>query len=185
METARRTVPREAEAPPTGPTPTQAEANAFATALVGERREPFEVEPLVVDPVDPPTPTQGEANELKIEAAGHDPDLVAPPVNKDIPHVSGDPSVGSVLTCTMGNWDGMQAEPHSYSYQWMSDDHPAGPNAGSGDTYTVADGDVGHSLSCVVTATNAVGSGTAPPSNAVAIPAARAAREPAHAPEKK
>lgn len=186
METTRRTVPREVDAP-SGPTPTQAEANALALALTGERKEPFEVEPMEVVEADPPTPTQSEANELKIEAAGHDPDLVAPPVNKDVPHVTGDAVVGGVLTATMGNWDGMQAEPHSYSYQWMQDDHHAGLGQ-SGETYVVSDADAGHSITCVVTAVNAVGSTSAPPSNAVAIPpAARAAparAEPA-APEKK
>lgn len=88
------------------------------------------------------------------------------PTNIDVPHVTGDGVVGEVLTCTTGNWNG---EPTSYSYQWLSDAIQVGTNS---DAYTVAGSDAGQSLTCVVTATNAGGSTVAPPSNAVAVPAA-------------
>jgi hypothetical protein len=86
----------------------------------------------------------------------------APPVNVDVPHVS---QTGAVLNCTMGNWNG---EPTAYAYAWMAD---GVANGGTEATYTVKPEDAGHSLACVVTATNAMGSTTAPMSNAVAIPA--------------
>ena len=38
-----------------------------------------------------------------------------PPVNVDVPYVAQE---GSVLTCTMGNWEG---EPSHYAYQWRVD----------------------------------------------------------------
>lgn len=70
-------------------------------------------------------------------------------------------AVGTALTCTMGNWLG---QPTGYAYQW----HSAAGNVGTNsNTYTLAAGDVGNNVTCSVTATNATGSTTAPPSNAV------------------
>ena len=92
----------------------------------------------------------------------------AAPVNIDVPAVTGDASVGGLLTCTMGNWGN---EPVSYAYQWSN-----GANVGDGSSsYTVAEADAGTQISCVVTATNAGGSTAAPASNALAIPGTRAA----------
>jgi hypothetical protein len=91
----------------------------------------------------------------------------------DVPYVGGDPSVGGTLNCTMGNWTG---QPTSYAYQWKSD---ATADVGTGEnTYLVADTDAGHSLSCVVTATNGAGTTAAPPSNAVPVPGAAVAAAP-------
>lgn len=90
-----------------------------------------------------------------------------PPVNVDVPYVSGIGSVGSVLNCTMGNWEGMKGEGASYAYRWLNDGNPA--LNGNEANYVVVDGDRGHSLTCVVTATNDGGSTSAPPSNAIAI----------------
>ena len=102
----------------------------------------------------------------------------APPVNVDVPFVDGIGAPGETLTCTMGNWEGMAAEPHSYSYVWQTDD---APNSAVGPTYVVVPGDAGKSISCIVTATNALGSTTAPPSNAVEVmSAARSATEARH-----
>jgi hypothetical protein len=86
-----------------------------------------------------------------------------PPVMVDVPYVGGTGAVGETLTCTMGNW---QNEPTSYSYQWKRD----ATDVGIGQAiYLVEADDVGHSLACLVTASNAAGSTTAPLSNAVAI----------------
>jgi hypothetical protein len=82
------------------------------------------------------------------------------PVNRDVPNVS---QAGSELFCTMGNWDG---EPTSYAYQWKLDDVDI---PGDGATLPVVAADVGHSAVCVVTATNAHGSTTAPVSNSVIV----------------
>lgn len=92
-----------------------------------------------------------------------------PPVEGDTPAImvngalSQTAVVGDALTCTQGNWVG---EPTSFAYQWKSD----GTNIGTdSDSYTVAAGDSGKSITCVVTATNAAGSAAAPPTNAVAV----------------
>ena len=87
------------------------------------------------------------------------------PVNVDLPYASGPNSpvmLGDVLTCTMGNWDNMYDEPHSYAYQWMRLDI----NTSSTDvidgatdlTYQVVDADNPSFVSCIVAATNAAGS---------------------------
>ena len=94
-------------------------------------------------------------------------DLIAalgPPVNRDVPLVYHATSP-DILNCTMGNWDG---QPTAYAYAWHRDG-----GAISGATaadYTIAPEDAGHTLACVVTATNAMGSTAAPMSNGVAIP---------------
>jgi len=90
-----------------------------------------------------------------------------PPANVDVPYVGGAGYPGGVLNCTMGNWDGT---PESYAYQWKSDGENVKAGTG-GDAYQVLPEDVGHSISCVVTATNAAGSTEAPASNAVVIAA--------------
>jgi hypothetical protein len=72
--------------------------------------------------------------------------------------------VDDTLTCTMGNWNG---EPTGYLYEWKRDGET---DVGVDDpAYVVITADVGHSITCVVTATNAAGSTEAPPSNAVAV----------------
>ena len=91
------------------------------------------------------------------------------PVNEDVPAVltngalTGTGHVGDTLTCTNGNWLGV---PTGYAYQWKS----AGANVGTNsNTYTPVAGDVGKSITVVVTATNAAGSTAAPASHGVAI----------------
>jgi hypothetical protein len=120
--------------------------------------------------VDAPTPTQDEADAFKLQAHGASEGDV-PPVNVDVPHVSGTGAVGATLSCTMGNWEG---EPTSYAYQWLG----GTSTLGTGETYTVGESDVGASITCVVTATNAFGSTTAPPSNAIDVAAAARAAAP-------
>jgi hypothetical protein len=127
----------------------------------------------------PPTYVQEQYIQNAIDNAGTPPPPIdpvtkpvpLPPTAVDAPYVSGTGTVGSTLAATMGNWTG---SPTSYAYQWQSD----GTNlaGATGASYVVAASDSGHSLTCIVTATNAAGSGTAPPSNAVTVDgAARAA----------
>lgn len=123
-----------------------------------------------------PEPSQDHANDLKEQAIGlAEPDEPAPveaPTNVDVPLVTGGPAVGSTLNCTMGNWNGT---PDTYSYQWKQD---GTTDVGTGvSDYTIVAGDAGHSLACVVTATNSAGSTAAPPSNAIAVPASTRASE--------
>jgi hypothetical protein len=82
------------------------------------------------------------------------------PVNVTVPHVS---QAADVLSCTMGTWDG---EPTAYAYQWQMDGADVGTDAA---THTVTAGDVGLTATCIVTATNAIGSTTAPPSNGLIV----------------
>ena len=71
----------------------------------------------------------------------------------------------------MGQWTGA---PTAYAYAWKRDGATAiGTNSNN---YTVVAGDVGHAISCIVTATNSLGSTVAPTSNAVAV-ASLAARD--------
>ena len=84
---------------------------------------------------------------------------VFPPVNVDVPYVWQEEQR---MRCTMGNWENV---PTSYSYQWMQDGTlPIGAN---NDTLPLLASNDGHTLTCVVTATNAIGSTEAPPSNGV------------------
>ena len=110
---------------------------------------------LGVDPADP-----GAEVEVPPPANGNGGTASGPPVNVDVPFVD---QAGSELRCTMGNWTG---EPTAYVYQWKMDgtDIP-----GDGATLPITSADLGHSATCVVTAENAHGSTTAPPSNAVIV----------------
>jgi hypothetical protein len=84
-----------------------------------------------------------------------------PPVNVDVPYAS---VTGATASCTMGNWQG---EPTEYAYAWHKDGVAiAGATSA---TYAVQPDDSGHSVACVVTATNALGSTVAPMSNSIAI----------------
>src|SRR5580765_8026123 len=78
------------------------------------------------------------------------------PVNVDVPAITGPATVGSTLSCSMGNWEG---EPTSYAYQFKSDGADV---TGMNETYLVADTDAGKSITCIVTATNAAGATAAP-----------------------
>lgn len=159
MESRRTTAtPRQAE-----PAPTRETA-------------PPQVEPQNTS--ETPSPTQDEADALKQHAvglgeggdqggSGPEPESPTAPTNVDVPQVSGTATVGSTLSCTMGNWNG---EPLSYAYQWKRD---GSTDVGTGgDSYVIVAADAGHNLGCVVTATNAAGSSAAPSSNSLAVPAA-------------
>ncbi|GAW48498.1 uncharacterized protein (Precursor) [Nocardioides sp. PD653] len=78
------------------------------------------------------------------------------PVNTAAPAVTGAPFSGRTLTCSTGAWDG---SPASYAVSWQRDGLPVGS---SGATYTVTPADVGSELTCVVTATGADGTTSAP-----------------------
>jgi hypothetical protein len=95
---------------------------------------------------------------------------INPPRNTVIPYVSPETvAVGEVLSCTMGEWNG---EPTEYAYAWFLD----GVDTGAvGSSYTPVAGNEGHSITCVVTATNNAGQASAPPSNAVMVTAVAAA----------
>ena len=90
-----------------------------------------------------------------------------PPVNVDVPHVQqAGAGVGSSLTATMGNWQNMESA-SSYKYQWRRN---GTTNVGTdAATYAVTLPDIGTMMTCVVTATNALGSTAAPPSNSVTV----------------
>lgn len=76
------------------------------------------------------------------------------PVNQTLPAISGTASPGTALSCSQGAWTN---SPTSYAYQWRRD----AVAIAAGSTYPVVAADVGHVLTCAVTATNAAGSTTA------------------------
>jgi len=78
-----------------------------------------------------------------------------PPVNSVAPAITGTAQEGQTLTCSTGTWSGTP----TYSYQWKRN----GSNIGSAtnSTYTLVTADVGQSIKCTVTATNALGSSNA------------------------
>lgn len=79
------------------------------------------------------------------------------PVNTVAPALSGTAQEGQTLTCSTGTWTGTPTI--TYSYQWKRN----GSNIGSAtnSTYTLVTADVSQSITCEVTATNAVGSANA------------------------
>jgi hypothetical protein len=103
-----------------------------------------------------PAPLQDEM------AAIIDADLppVDPPTVLDAPYIS---QAGAVISCTLGNWNGA---PSTRSYQWKIDGTNVGLNQA---TYTRIAGDVGKTATCVMTATNAVGTSAPVSSNAIVV----------------
>jgi hypothetical protein len=90
---------------------------------------------------------------------------IAAPENTAAPIVSGTAEVGLTLTCSQGTWT--TPAPTSYTYRWLRDGAAIGGAESS--VYTVTAADEGHSISCEVTASDAVGSKSAVSANAVAI----------------
>jgi hypothetical protein len=90
------------------------------------------------------------------------PPATEPPINVDVPYAS---QAGDVLSCTMGNWEN---EPTAYAYQWKMDGADVGTDS---ETYTVTAADDGGTATCIVSASNAVGTTQAPPSNGVVVTA--------------
>jgi hypothetical protein len=82
-----------------------------------------------------------------------------PPQNTAVPYAS---QAGDTLTCTVGEWLGT---PTAYAYQWQLD----GTDVSTDPTLVITEADVGESFTCIVTATNAIGSTTAPASNPVVV----------------
>lgn len=77
------------------------------------------------------------------------------PANTVAPVISGSAPSGSTLTSTTGTW---LNTPTSYSYQWKSDSTNVGADQ---NTYVTQVSDEGHTITVVVTATNAFGSASA------------------------
>lgn len=89
---------------------------------------------------------------------------VSTPVNTGLPVITGNHSVGGALVCSTGLWLGT---PTSFLYAWYVNGIPrAGlPSATSG--MIIRDTDVGHVLTCRVTAINSAGEHTVTASNSV------------------
>ena len=103
----------------------------------------------------PPRPHQSGKGGPSLTASN------APPVLSASPTIAGTPAVGQTLTCSQGVWFN---SPTSYTYQWNGT--AGSPTTNS--TYVVVSSDLGHTISCTVTATNSFGSASAT-SNSVSI----------------
>jgi hypothetical protein len=88
--------------------------------------------------------------------------------------------VGTALSVSQGSWAGSQ--PMTYAYQWQRCNAQGGEcasvEAGTTASYTPLEGDVGHTLRALVTATNAGGTGEVASDLSEVVPAATAAVDP-------
>ena len=101
---------------------------------------------------------------LPAQATSEAVDVLAGPVATGNPQVTGTPQVGQTLSCSEGTWAN---DPTQFGYVWNRDG-VAIANTGAG-TYKVVPGDVGHGLSCTVTASNGEGTASAT-SQAISVP---------------
>jgi lysophospholipase L1-like esterase len=88
---------------------------------------------------------------------GNWPIAMGAPTNTVPPTVTGIPAPGSTLSCSLGTWSG--STPLTYTIQWLADNSPIAGQTAS--TYLVHATDIGHEISCRVTASNADGSAAA------------------------
>jgi hypothetical protein len=79
--------------------------------------------------------------------------VTPPPVNTVAPAITGTARVGQLLTVSNGTWSN---SPTGYTYQWRNNGANIGGETAS--TLTLVTGDIGDSIDCVITATNAGGS---------------------------
>jgi len=78
------------------------------------------------------------------------------PANSVLPAISGTTTVGQTLTVTNGTWAGAPGQPtFTFAYQWKRGATNVGTNANA---YTLVSADAGSTMTCVVTATNTIGS---------------------------
>jgi hypothetical protein len=87
------------------------------------------------------------------EAQSNDLLAVSPPNSLVLPAASGESLLGNVLSVTDGTW---LHSPTSFAYQWKRAPNTAIAGA-TASTYTTVPGDLGRSIYCTVTATNAAG----------------------------
>jgi surface protein len=79
------------------------------------------------------------------------------PVNTIAPVISGTTTLGSTLSSTIGAWNGNPSP--TYGYQWRR--NAVNIPSATGSTYVLVLADSGAAITCVVTATNALGSSSA------------------------
>lgn len=82
-----------------------------------------------------------------------------PPVNTVAPAITtdGSPATGETVNCSTGTWTGDTTI--AYAYQWRR--NGASISGATSNTYVLALADEGQSITCLVTATNSVGSASA------------------------
>lgn len=91
--------------------------------------------------------------------------ITSPPVNAVAPVVSGTPTQGQTLSCTTGTWN---YSPTSYAYQWQRN-NTTNIGGATSSTYLLTVSDVGSTINCRVTASNASGSNTANSNSTAAV----------------
>jgi hypothetical protein len=79
--------------------------------------------------------------------------FASPPVNFLAPSVTGAAQSGVALGCDRGFWDDEGSTPYSYAYQWRLDS-TTNISGATSDNYLTTAANVGHTLSCRVTAAN-------------------------------
>ena len=102
--------------------------------------------------------------EIMVISASTPTSTVSAPVNLtlpaveggSVPAISGGVAAGTMISCATGTWTNI---PTKYTYQWQRDGSNISGQTGA--EYLLAAADVGHELSCIVTASNLGGSNTA------------------------
>ncbi len=121
---------------------------------------------------------EGSTEKGKEENPGKEKPKEAAPHNSVVPAIGGTLTAGDILSATKGTWSG---NPTSFAYQWQDCDttgkNCANTSGAKAATYTLQTSDVGHTVTVVVTATNAGGS-TSAASAATGVVAAYSSGQP-------
>ena len=94
------------------------------------------------------------------------PPTPAPPVNTIAPVISGNTPVGSTLTCSQGTWDGFPYPTLTYQW-WYIGATPTLISGATNPNYITQNADIGKTIKCYITGTNASGFATAISSNSI------------------
>jgi hypothetical protein len=119
------------------------------------------------------TPADGQLNVFFGGGPGGPGGPSGPPANTGLPQISGTAQAGKRLSCSTGSWTN---SPTSFAYGWSLSGTPI--QGASSSAYTVQTIDEQLTLTCTVTASNALGAGQAT-SRGVQVPVPHVARCPA------
>ncbi len=122
------------------------DAQSWHTSAAAVNEQRVAIEEIMVISASTPTSTVSAPVNLTLPAVD----------GGAVPAISGGVAVGTMISCATGTWTNI---PTKYTYQWQRDGSDI--TGATGAEYLLAAADSGHEVSCIITASNLGGTGTA------------------------